>query len=164
MWADEKVDDSDSGMHAVRRRACVGRRKSTLYEIGETGLSLCVPSGWTQKGETPAQLAFATEDGTGKLLVHLSHFPQWTFEEFEAALIKASAENSLTEIEKITLEGRMWLTHRLGLEAARSHFAITEIGEGCLLTLEFRSFGETQPEDVFGDALNEILLSIAEKP
>ncbi len=126
-----------------------------------TGCQITYPAEWTEEELGAALAAFATPDGEGKLLVQLSRFPQWTYDELKAELIAASARNSVTDIEERVLDGRTWLTHRQTWDETQVFTAIAELGEGYFLSLEFRAFGGKTPEDVFGAEIDAVLLSLA---
>jgi hypothetical protein len=108
-------------------------------------------------------MAFTTPDGDGAFVVQLSRFPQWSFEEFQSELVKASSRNSVTDIEEVVLEDRTWLTHRMEMDDTRVFAATTELDEGYFLSLEFRGLLGKEPEDVFGGEVSTILLSLEEK-
>lgn len=142
----------------------LGESTSAPYTIDQTGFVISVPTPWTQAQDTAALLAFTTPDGDGALLVQLSRFPQWSFEDFKSELVKASAKNSVTDIQEVVLEDRTWLTHHMKLDVTQVFSATTELEEGYFLSLEFRGLSGKQPEDVFGDEVHTMLLSLAKEP
>lgn len=125
-----------------------------------TGYAVTVPAQWTKDEGSGAYACYITPDENGALLLQLARFPKWTYEDFKAELVAASARNGAADIAQRELDGRTWLTHRMELDTARCLCAITALPDGCFLTVEFRGLRDKLPEDVFGEDIDAILMSL----
>lgn len=136
--------------------------------LADTGYRIAVPDGWTvttQQDRSMAVAVAASADGNTRILAFVSEQSGWKLTDWQAALLKGSQTNSVTDISGFTVGDRVWIGYRLTIGPANVYAAATTIGDGLFLTVEFRALNGDLPEASFPEgAIDQCLASLTADP